>query len=109
MDITTTEYKRCNLVAVSGRVDSNTSPQFEAALQSALESKNKLVVESSGATFMSSAGLRAMVSALKASKGAGGKLVLATPSDRVAEVMKLAGLISLFMVYDDVTAAVGSF
>lgn len=109
MDITTTEYKRCNLVAVSGRVDSNTFPQFENALKSALEAKNNLVLETSQVSFMSSAGLRAMVSTLKASKGAGGNLILAAPSDRVAEVLQLAGLTSLFDVYEDVTAAVGSF
>ncbi len=109
MDITTTEYKRCSLVTASGRIDSNTFPQFENALKSALQAKNNLVLDTSGVSFMSSAGLRAMVSTLKASKGAGGKLVLACPSKRVAEVLQLAGLTSLFTIYDDVTAAVGSF
>jgi anti-sigma B factor antagonist len=58
---------------------------------------------------MSSAGLRGMVSSLKACKSGGGNLVIANPSNRVSEVMQLAGLTSLFALYDDVTSAVGSF
>ncbi len=110
MDITTNEYKRCSLVSVSGRVDSNTAPTFEEALKKVIEGgQRNVVLELSGVGFMSSAGLRGMVSSLKACKKGGGNLVVATPSDRVSEVLKLAGLSSLFSVYDDITSAVGDF
>ena len=39
----------------------------------------------------------------------GGNLVLAIPSERVNTVLDLAGLTSLFSVFEDLTAAVGSF
>ncbi len=110
MEIATTEYKRCSLVSVSGRVDSNTAPAFEAALKNVIEGgQRNIVLELSGVGFMSSAGLRGMVSSLKACKKGGGNLVVAAPSDRVSEVLKLAGLSSLFSVYDDITSAVGDF
>lgn len=110
MEIATTEYKRCSLVSVSGRVDSNTAPAFEAALKNVIEGgQRNVALELSGVDFMSSAGLRGMVSSLKACKSGGGDLALATVSDRVGEVLKLAGLLSLFSSHDDVTSAVGSF
>ncbi len=110
MEIATTEYKRCSLVSVSGRVDSNTAPAFEAALKNVIEGgQRNIALELSGVDFMSSAGLRGMVSSLKACKSGGGDLALATVSDRVGEVLKLAGLLSLFSSHDDVTSAVGSF
>ena len=110
MEVGTTSHKRCSVVTVSGRVDSNTAPTFEETLKSVIEGgQRNVVLELGGVEFMSSAGLRAMVSSLKACKSGGGKLVVATPSNRVAEVMQLAGLTSLFAVYDDVTTAVGSF
>lgn len=109
MDISTTDYKRCSLIKASGRVDSNTFPQFENTIRAAADDKNNIVLDTSSVEFMSSAGLRVMVSALKACSGAGGGFVLATPSERVSEVLQLAGLTSLFTIYDDVTAAVGSF
>jgi len=68
-----------------------------------------IILDLSNLDFMSSAGLRGTVSSLKACKSGGGNLVLATPSKRVIEVLELAGLTSLFTVFDDVTAAVGSF
>ena len=71
--------------------------------------QRKIVLELTGVEFMSSAGLRGMVSTLKACRGGGGDLVVAAPSNRVVEVMQLAGLTSLFTVFDDVTAAVASF
>jgi len=110
MEVGTTNYKRCSVVNVSGRIDSNTAPEFEASLQKLIESgTHNIAVETSGVEFISSAGLRSLVSCMKACKKEGGALVLATPSKRVVEVMELAGLNSLFAVYNDVTAAVGSF
>mgnify|MGYP006304501085 CR=1 FL=1 len=106
----TTNYKRCSVVNVSGRIDSNTAPEFEATLQNLIENgTHNIVVETSGVKFISSAGLRSLVSCMKACKKKGGELVLATPSKRVTEVMKLAGLNTLFTTYNDVTAAVGNF
>ena len=110
MEVATTKYKRCSVVTASGRVDSNTAPTFEGALKDVIEGgQRNVVLELTEVEFMSSAGLRAMVSSLKACKGGGGSLVVAAPSNRVVEVMQLAGLTSLFSVFDDVTAAVGSF
>jgi anti-anti-sigma factor len=62
-----------------------------------------------GVTYMSSAGLRAIVALLRESKKHRGDVRIATPSERVKEVLQLAGLDSLFDMYDDETAAVGSF
>ncbi len=110
MEVSTTAYKRCAVVTVSGRVDSNTAPAFEETLKGVIDGgQRNVALETSGVEFMSSAGLRAVVSALKACKGGGGNLVLAAPSSRVVEVMQLAGLTALFTVFNDVTAAVGSF
>jgi anti-sigma B factor antagonist len=110
MEVQTTSYKRCSVVSVSGRVDSNTAPTFEDALKKVIDGgQHNVILELGEVEFMSSAGLRGMVSSLKACKSGGGSLVIATPSSRVVEVLQLAGLTSLFAVFDDVTAAVGSF
>jgi anti-anti-sigma factor len=110
MEIGTKEYKRSTVVTASGRIDSNTAPAYEAALNKVIEGgQHNVVLELSKVDFMSSAGLRGTVSSLKACKSGGGDLVLATPSKRVIDVLELAGLTSLFTVFDDVTAAVGSF
>jgi anti-sigma B factor antagonist len=58
--------------------------------------------------YLSSAGARILISAQKAMRGKGGKVLLAQPSERVREVLQLAGLESIFPVYDDTEAAVGA-
>ena len=110
VEITTQEMKRVDLITISGRVDSSTAPELEEVLQERMDQgHHNLVLDFSGVNYLSSAGLRAMVSALRTCKGKGGDVRVAEPSERVQEVLELAGLDTLFKSYDDVTAAVGSF
>ncbi len=110
LEITTQEMKRVDLITVSGRVDSSTAPELEEALQGRLDDgRHNLVLDLSDVNYLSSAGLRAMVSALRACKKKGGDVRVANPSERVEEVLELAGLDALFESYDNVTLAVGSF
>ncbi len=110
MEISTKEMKRVSLVSVSGRIDSATAPDFEKALQTLIQANRcQIVVDLKDVEYMSSAGLRGLVSSLKAAKAGGGDLRIAQPSQRVREVLELAGLNTIFTTYDDVTEAVGSF
>ena len=112
MDITVRELKEVDVVTVTGRVDSNTSPKLDQTLKGLVENgRYKLILDLSGVDYMSSAGLRAMVSCLReVKKGVRmGDLRLAAPSERVADVLELAGLNQVFQVHDDLVGAVGSF
>ena len=108
MEIITRDYTRVNVIRVVGRVDANTAPQFEDKLNEYIGAGRRLlVVEMDGTDFLSSAGVRALISAQKSLKGRGGKVALSQPSQRVAEVLDLAGLRPLFPIYDNTEAAVG--
>jgi anti-anti-sigma factor len=110
MEISTKDMKRVSLVTVSGRVDSATAPDFEKALQALVQAnRSQIILDLKGVEYMSSAGIRGMVSSLKAAKAGGGDVRLAHPSARVKEVLELAGLLSIFASYDDLVEAVGSF
>jgi anti-anti-sigma factor len=109
-NISKQSMKRVELVTVSGRIDSSNAAEFDNFLQQAMaDGRHNVVLELSGITYMSSAGLRAIVALLREAKKHRGDVRIATPSDRMKEVLQLAGLDSLFEVYDDETAAVGSF
>lgn len=104
------QLKRVDLIKVSGRIDSNSAPEFDQTLKESLDDGHyNIVLDLSGVVYMSSAGLRAIVSALRECKKKRGDVRLANPSDRVNEVLHLAGLDALFQVFDDTTTAVGSF
>lgn len=101
---------RVDLVTVSGRIDSSNASQFDEMLKGIVgKGRNNIVLEMNGVNYMSSAGLRALVSTLRICKKNRGDLRLAAPSDRVVDVLKLAGLNSMFSSYPDSVAAVGSF
>jgi anti-sigma B factor antagonist len=111
MEITSTSYKRCDLIKVSGRVDSNTAPQLSETLHALIkEGHFKLVVDLADVAFISSAGLRVLIDVQKTCKQYNrGQLVLACVPQRIYETLELAGFVPLFKFFDDVTEAVGSF
>jgi anti-anti-sigma factor len=110
LEINVQEMKRVDLITVAGRVDSSSAPELEQALEERTgQGRYNLVLEMSGVTYLSSAGLRALVSTLRSCKKRGGDVRIANPSERVQEVMELAGLDVLFDTFDDVTVAVGSY
>lgn len=104
-------YGNVDIVEVNGRIDSSNAHELDNAFKGlAGNNRFKLIADLSQVDYMSSAGLRALVSALKeCKKHLGGDLRLCQPSERAAEVLDLSGLTSLFEIYDDQTAAVGSY
>ncbi len=110
LDITVDNYKRVDMVTVSGRIDGSNAGELESAFSELTdEGRYQIVTELSGVDYMSSAGLRALVAAMRECKKHRGDLRIATPSERISEVLELAGLDSIFQIYDDPAAAVGSF
>ena len=112
MEITTNTMKRCEWVAVSGEVDSATAPELEETLQSLIASgKKNLVLNLKDVSFMSSAGLKALIGAqMKVRRMIpAGDVVLSEVPDHLKETLELVGFHHVFKFYDDDVEAVGSF
>lgn len=105
------QYKRVDLVEIDGRIDSSTAPQLDQALQKIIQDgRYRIVVDMSETDFMSSAGLRALLSALKQVRRFNrGDVRLANMPDKIKKAFDLAGLLEVFKVYDSSVDAVGSF
>ncbi|KAA3645821.1 MAG: anti-sigma factor antagonist [Chloroflexi bacterium] len=111
MEITTTSHKRCTVVKMDGRIDSNTSPDLKKSLDKIMEDGTyKIVFDMSGVDFISSSGVWVLMETQKACKRWNrGQLVIATPNERISRSLDLAGVHHFFSIYDDITEAVGSF
>ncbi|MDA1330784.1 MAG: STAS domain-containing protein [Chloroflexi bacterium] len=111
MDLTHSSHKNCDLVKVSGRIDTATSDRLEKMLKEIHDGgRYDVVLDMSEVEFMSSRGFWVLVETQKASKkGDKGLLVLAAVPDKIKESLELVGMSEYFTVYDDVVGAVGSF
>jgi anti-anti-sigma factor len=110
MEVTTEQFKRCDLVKATGRIDTQTAPQLAEALNAIIEAgRFKIAFDMSGVKFISSAGLRVLIDVQKRCKESRGELILAAVPERIYEAMDLAGFVPLFKMVDDVLRAVGSF
>jgi anti-anti-sigma factor len=112
MEITTEILPACAVVHPAGTLDSRTAPELEAALQALTgQGHSRIVLDLSGVGEMSSAGLRVIISAAKLlrSERSAGDLRLAAPSERVVQVLELAGLLPVLKVYPTGQRAIASF
>lgn len=111
LEISTKQFKRCDLVQATGRIDSNTAPQLAEAFDAIIEANRyRIVFDMGGVNFISSAGLRVLINVQKTCKRWNrGELVLANVPQRVYDALDLAGFVPLFEFSDDVVEAVGDF
>ena len=77
-------------VALTGRLDTTTAPELEKELKASLDSVNALTLDFSGLDYISSAGLRVLLSAHKAMVKKGGMKVT-NVSEIVSEVFDVTG------------------
>ena len=76
-------------IAVSGRVDTVTAPELEAGLKFG-DAKN-VVIDLKDVPYMSSAGLRLLLTAHKTMLAHGGELQIANVQPSVREVLDITG------------------
>ena len=85
------------VATVHGRVDTVSAAAFEKAVLGALNGQEKLLVfDLANLQYISSAGLRVIISAAKILKGKGGEMRLAATSGSVNKVLQISGFFSMF-------------
>jgi anti-sigma B factor antagonist len=110
MQIEVKSLKKVDVIALAGRIDSSNATDFDNAMKDLLsKGRRNIVLDMSKLDYMSSAGLRAMVAALKSARNGGGNVVIAEPNERMVDTLKLVGFQSLFTQYPHVLDAVDSF
>lgn len=88
------------VVRVEGRLDAASSPQLEKQINSIIESGHfKLILNFAGVDYLSSAGMRLMLSVTKKLKNVEGKMVACSLNDEVMEVIKMAGFNQVLEIY----------
>lgn len=105
IEIIDTQKGGIHLVKIEGRLDANFSLQLEDEIDKLLEQKTKnIILDLSGVTYLSSSGLRVLLSINKETQGAGG-LVLVNPREVVKKIIEVAEVDDLLTQADTVEKA----
>ncbi|MBQ9664821.1 MAG: STAS domain-containing protein, partial [Oscillospiraceae bacterium] len=84
-------------VSLSGRLDTTTSPELEKSLHESLTGIAELVMDLSGLEYISSAGLRVLLSAQKLMMKQGGMKVTHV-SETVMEIFEVTGFVDILTI-----------
>jgi anti-anti-sigma factor len=92
---------------IQGRIDATTAGDLDSYITEKLgdESVKKLVLDFSNVEYVSSAGLRVLLTAVKTLRSRGGELVLSSVADTIQNVLKISGFLSFLTIKSDVAEA----
>ncbi len=110
MDIEILHKEKGLLIGIKGRLDAIMAVQFDHAFDKLIQEGGKnFVLDMSALEYVSSAGLRSILSAYKKIKTAGGNLLLCGLGGMVKEVFEISGFASIFQVCDTPEDALAKF
>jgi anti-anti-sigma factor len=93
----------------TGRIDGNTAASFESAVLATIDGKPaRLVLDLAGVEYVSSAGLRAILLAVKRGKSVGCGLALCGLRDHIREVFDLSGFGNVVTIHSTLEEALRS-
>lgn len=85
------------LIALEGRLDTTTAPMLEAEIRDNLEGVENLVLDFEKLEYISSAGLRVLLSAQK-TMNKQGSMVVRNTSDEVKEIFEVTGFSDILTI-----------
>jgi anti-anti-sigma factor len=98
------------VLALQGRLDAMSAQDTTRSLSDCVEKGiRQLALDLSGIEYVSSAGLRALLTVAKQMQKAQGRMVLAAPSDQAGQVLEMAGFSGIMSVFPTTAAAIASF
>ena len=97
MNIVVTENGTAITLALSGRLDTLSSPELSTAINSALEKSSQLVLDFTDLDYISSAGLRVLLTAQKQLSG-NGSLSLSHVNSTVQDILDMTGFSDILTI-----------
>jgi anti-anti-sigma factor len=98
MDISVTESDGTQTLHVSGRLDTLTAPELEEPLRRVIEENPTVVVDCAQLDYISSAGLRVLLTGQKVANASGHSLAFSNVSDGVREIFEMTGFSDILTI-----------
>jgi anti-sigma B factor antagonist len=98
------------VLALEGRLDNSTAARFDGEFTARLgTAPAKIIIDLSNVSFISSAGLRCILQALKKTTAAGGRLAVVASQPSILEIFEISGFRSLLTLCPDRASASSAF
>ena len=99
-----------SIISLEGAVDAHTAPQFEEAVQSAIDAgHNNIIVDCEKMTYISSAGLGVFMCFIEEVRDEGGDIKICGLSEKAKQPFEILGFDSLYEFCPDADTAKSSF
>jgi anti-sigma B factor antagonist len=85
------------VIALEGRLDTTTAPQLDDELKTAMEGISKLEFDFSKLEYISSAGLRVLLSAQK-TMNKQGSMVIKNVNEEINEIFEVTGFVDILTI-----------
>ena len=109
MELTETREGVTLVVAPQGRLDAHSTAGFEVRLLACIDAgERSILLDCSRLDYISSIGLRTLLSAAKRLSQGGGRLALCAVTDNVREVFSVSGFDTILEIHPDAGTALVS-
>lgn len=111
MELEVTEYSDCELLKITGRIDSYSAPQIKKVLNTLIDDgHHNIIVDLQNVQYLSSSGILTFVDTQRQLKRQNtGELVFLNVPELVLLNFEIAGFDTIFDFYNDTAAALGRF
>jgi len=106
MEIIDKEVQGITVVEMKGDIDGSTVPEAQAHVLGLLQPGGTIILDMTGVGYMSSAGLRMLLSTYRTVTGNGGRVILVGLSEEIQDTMSATGFLNFFVLQDTLAEAV---
>ncbi len=105
MELVVTRPEKATVAAISVDIDAKTAPDLQAEILPLVAPDRALILDVSQVGYMSSAGLRMLLSVYRQAARSNAKLMISGINAEIREVMSATGFLDQFTICDNVDAA----
>lgn len=86
------------ILYINGRIDSSTAPEFDAFISGKLDGLEELILDFTEVEYISSAGLRVVLSAYKSMESRKGTMIVRGANKEIEETLYITGFLEFLNV-----------
>jgi anti-anti-sigma factor len=90
--VSETEEEITLILRFKGRINTNTAPEFEEAVENNLKGSDKVILDFTQLDYMSSAGIRVVLKIYKKTGSDSSCLTICNPNPGIMEVLNITGM-----------------